>query len=82
MLNRKCPRADELSDLVEGRTRSRRLQKHVANCAICTQIVANLRRDAELLQDLQAAVKSPPDDAVREDLMDACRSASRVPSSS
>ena len=81
MLIRKCPRADELSDLVEGRTCSRRLQKHVDSCAICAQIVANLRRDAQLVEDLQAAVKSPPNDDVREDLMNACRSANRSSSS-
>src|SRR5262245_5811299 len=79
MFEWKCPRADELEAVALGRDAPPRVRRHVAVCPTCTQIVAGLARDAELLTELRVAAEDDLDAEIREELLDACRAATKGP---
>lgn len=75
MLTRRCPRADQLEALASGRRISARIQQHVAGCPTCSDIVAVLREQAELLDELRRAVADDLDHGTREEILETCRKA-------
>ena len=72
MLARRCPRADELEAVARKQRVAARVSKHVDGCERCTQIVAHLRNEAQLVEELREAVTGL-DDETRSSLLDACR---------
>lgn len=57
MLSKGCPRADELEQLALGVQLAASLVRHVKSCGRCTQIVDNLRRDANFIRELREAAR-------------------------
>ena len=77
MFSRKCPRVDELEALVMGRPVSKQVRGHVEQCALCGPIVAELRANTKLLEELREAATDSPDEATRERVLEICSRVAR-----
>lgn len=77
MFGKGCPRADVLESLVRGRRVPPRVVEHVGACPTCSAIVANLRRDEQLVSELREAAETALDDDTRREILDACKAAAR-----
>lgn len=72
MLSTACPRADELEQIAVGVRVPASLVRHVKSCGRCTQIVDNLRRDANFIRELREAVRERLNQRELDGIQKAC----------
>lgn len=72
MLLNRCPSRETLSELI-AKPDSPGIAKHVASCAICREVLAELCDNEELLRELRLATDEPMDDRTRRRIVARCR---------
>lgn len=61
MFTTKCPRADELQTYVNEGQAEERIKRHIASCEICFGIVAEMVKQADLINTVRQAVRAIDD---------------------
>jgi len=74
-MSNKCPAVEELQAVAAGEVVAVAVQRHVAACETCSQIVASLRRDASLVHDLREAYRDDLDPVTLARLLERCSQA-------
>jgi hypothetical protein len=70
----RCPPEEALAAFVAGVT-SPKIERHVAHCEACAQIVRQFRQDEAWLQNVRRATQESPDPGSRRKIGRICREA-------
>lgn len=77
MFAKRCPRADELNAFVKDGRGAKKVKRHIETCDVCSGIVADLMRQAELIDTVRQAVEVI-DDETRARAAAICNGLARV----
>lgn len=75
MAMRRCPRADELEDLAHQLPVNEQVRRHAETCLTCSQIVSDLRCQAQLVAALREAHAEAIDERTRAEILAICQAA-------
>lgn len=77
MFAKRCPRADELKTYVDGGQVAAKIKRHVEECNVCSDIVAGMARQNDLIDTVRQAVEAI-DDETRSRAAAICKGVARV----